>query len=254
MTPESYQLAEPTSPESGRASLPEPLKKWSDTRTDYPRDKSVAQLFEETAAAHPHHTAVALGGQTLTYAELNRRANRMAHRLRKMGVGPDVMVGCCLERSLDLVVALVAILKAGGAYVPLDASYPKERFDLLLEDTRTPVMITQKSLAANVLSGRKVAGIVVDDEEFAASGSALSSSDDDQNPAPAGGPNALAYVMYTSGSTGRPKGVMVENRAIVRLVRNTNYCRFGPEEVFLQYAPVSFDAVSYTHLDVYKRQ
>ena len=109
-------MAEPTSPESGRASLPEPLQKWNDTRTDYPRDRSVAQLFEETAAAHPNATAVVLGGQALTYAELNRRANRLAHRLRPMGVGPEVMVGCCLERSLGLIVALVAILKAGGAY------------------------------------------------------------------------------------------------------------------------------------------
>jgi amino acid adenylation domain-containing protein len=244
MTPESYQLAEPTSPESGRVSLPEPLQKWNDTRTDFPRDKSVAQLFEETAAAHPNATAVVLGTHTLTYAELNRRANNLAHRLRQMGVGPEVMVGCCLERSLDLIVALVAVLKAGGAYVPLDASYPRERFDLLLEDTHTPVMITQKSLAANVLHGRTVAGIVVDDEEFTASilASTLASPDSDQNPAPAGGPTSLAYVMYTSGSTGRPKGVMVENRAIVRLVRNTDYCRFGPEEAFLQYAPISFDA------------
>jgi amino acid adenylation domain-containing protein len=242
MTPESHQLAEPTSSESGRASLPEPPQKWNDTRTDYPRDKSVAQLFEDTAAAHADATAVVLAGQTLTYAELNRRANRLAHRLRKMGVRPEVMVGCCLERSLDLIVALVAILKAGGAYVPLDASYPKERFDLLLEDTHAPVMITQKSLAANVLSGRKVSGIVVDDEEFASATSPAASADSDQNPAPAGGPTSLAYVMYTSGSTGRPKGVMVENRAIVRLVRNTNFCKLGPDETFLQYAPISFDA------------
>jgi amino acid adenylation domain-containing protein len=242
MTPESHQLAEPTSSESGRASLPEPPQKWNDTRTDYPRDKSVAQLFEDTAAAHADATAVVLAGQTLTYAELNRRANRLAHRLRKMGVRPEVMVGCCLERSLDLIVALVAILKAGGAYVPLDASYPKERFDLLLEDTHAPVMITQKSLAANVLSGRKVSGIVVDDEEFASATSPAASADSDQDPAPAGGPTSLAYVMYTSGSTGRPKGVMVENRAIVRLVRNTNFCKLGPDETFLQYAPISFDA------------
>jgi amino acid adenylation domain-containing protein len=242
MTPESHQLAEPTSPESGCASLPEPLQKWNDTRTDYPRDKSVAQLFEDTAAAHANATAVVLAGQTLTYAELNRRANRLAHRLRKMGVGPEVMVGCCLERSLDLIVALVAILKAGGAYVPLDASYPKERFDLLLEDTHTPVMITQKSLAEKVLSGRKVSGIVVDEEEFAAETSPAALADNDQNPAAVGGPTSLAYVMYTSGSTGRPKGVMVENRAIVRLVRNTNFCKLGPEETFLQYAPISFDA------------
>jgi len=214
------------------------MQKWNQTGTDYPRDKSVAQLFEEIAAASPEVTAVVLGGQTLTYAELNRRANRLAHRLRQMGVGPDVLVGCCLERSLDLIVALVAILKAGGAYVPLDPAYPKERFDLLLEDTRTAVMITQKSLAATVLTGRNVAAIVVDDPEF----SGAASGGDNQNPSPLGGATALAYVMYTSGSTGRPKGVMIENRAIVRLVRNTNYCRFGPQEVFLQYAPISFDA------------
>jgi aspartate racemase len=151
-------------------------------------------------------------------------------------VGAETLVGCCIERSLDLIVALVGILKAGGAYVPLDPSYPKERFDYLLKDTNTPVLLTQKSLAPFLPVRRSVKRICVDDDY------APPSTDDDGKPIPTGGPTSLAYVMYTSGSTGQPKGVMVENRAIVRLVRNTNFCKFGPEEVFLQFAPISFDA------------
>ena len=215
----------------------EPFRTWNETRTDYPRDKTVAQLFEEVAAEYPESVAVTFGCRQLTYRDLNARANRLAHRLRQLGVGPEVMVGCCLERSLELIVALVAVLKAGGAYVPLDPTYPKERFDFLLQDTHAPVMLTQRSVAATALAGRDLSCVHVDDESALAVG-------DDANPSPASGATNLAYVMYTSGSTGRPKGVMVENRAIVRLVRNTNFCRFGPEEVFLQFAPISFDAAT----------
>jgi aspartate racemase len=133
----------------------------------------------------------------------------------------------------------VAVLKAGGAYVPLDPAYPKERFKFLLWDTNTQVMLTQKSIASTVLADCQQTCLVVDAQEPQPSGSA------DVNPAPAGGPRSLAYVMYTSGSTGQPKGVMVENRAIIRLVRNTNFCRFGADEVFLQFAPISFDASTF---------
>src|SRR5947209_12957226 len=149
------------------------------------------------------------------------------------------MVGCCIERSLELIVALVAVLKAGGAYVPLDPSYPKERFDLLLEDTRISVVLTQRSLASSVLAGRDLFSLFVEETHTAAPAS------DDLNPKTAGGPESLAYVMFTSGSTGRPKGVLVENRAIVRLVRNTNYCEFGREDVHLLFAPISFDASTF---------
>jgi len=127
------------------------------------------------------------------------------------------------------------VLKAGGAYVPLDPSYPKERFDLLLADTQTPVILTQRALSSKVLAGSDVPRLYVDDldkEAFA----------NEANPLPLTGPRSLAYVMYTSGSTGRPKGVMVENRSVVRLVRNTNFCDFGVDQVFLQFAPTSFDA------------
>jgi amino acid adenylation domain-containing protein len=216
--------------------LPEPVRSWNSTRTAYPREASVAQLFEEVAAASPDSIAITFGSEQLSYGELNLRANRLAHRLLRMGVGSETLVGCCIERSLNLIVALVAILKAGGAYVPLDPSYPKERFDFLLQDTKTPVMLAQKSLAAITPVDPTASWLYLDGDYMPPSEA------DDVNPEPSGGPNSLAYVMYTSGSTGQPKGVMVENRSIVRLVRNTNFCKFGPAEVFLQFAPISFDA------------
>jgi len=217
-----------------RASL-ECLRTWNATRTDYPRDRTVVQLFEEIASSRQHHTALLFEGRELSYGELNARANRLAHQLRQRRVGPETMDGCCVDRSFDLIVALLAILKAGGAYVPLDPAYPKERLKILLEDTQAPVMLTQASIASTLLGDCHQDLLLVDAEQ-------RTPDSFDVNPAPAGGPTTLAYVMFTSGSTGRPKGVMVENRAIVRLVRNTNYCRFGVDEVFLQFAPISFDA------------
>jgi amino acid adenylation domain-containing protein len=207
---------------------------WNGIRTEYPRDRTVAQLFEEVVLASPGSVALVFGDAQLTYAELNARANQLAHRLCALGVGPDVLVGCCMERSIELIVALVAVLKAGGAYVPLDPAYPKERFDFLVHDTQTKVMLTQQSLASTVLADYQHTCLIVD--------ASWSSGADPGNLALAGSPEDLAYVMYTSGSTGQPKGVMVENRSIVRLVRNTNFCRFGADEVFLLFAPISFDA------------
>ena len=232
-SPVSVAQGEPSKHDS---LMPEPMRAWNQTSTEYPRESTVAKVFEEVVATNPDAIAVTFGSKHLTYSELNRRANRLAHELRHMGVGPETMVGCCVERSFELIVAFVAVLKAGGAYVPLDPSYPKERFDFMLEDTNTPVMLVQKSLLATVLAGRTIKTLCV--EDFDAPAGDLRDEDLD----PAGGAESLAYVMYTSGSTGQPKGVMVENRAIVRLVRNTNYCRFGSDETFLQFAPVSFDA------------
>lgn len=239
MNPESFNAATVTNGKGSRLLLPEPFQTWNETRTDYPRGSTVSELFEETVSSHPNVIAVVFGDQRLTYAELNSRANRLAHRLRQMGVAEDTRVGCCLERSVELVVALVAILKAGGAYVPLDPSYPKERFDFMLEDTDPRVILTHQSVDAAVLDGCNARILRTDEPFHRASGV------DDANPTTLSGPSSLAYVMYTSGSTGRPKGVMIENRAIVRLVRNTNYCQFGTAEVFLLFAPVSFDASTF---------
>jgi amino acid adenylation domain-containing protein len=236
---ESQKIASIANGETGADKLPEPFQTWNATRSEYPRNKTVAHLFEQIVLVQPDSVAVVFGKQRLTYHELNVRANHLAHRLRHMGVREEVMVGCCIDRSLELIVALVAILKAGGAYVPLDPSYPKERFDLMLEDTNPKVILTQKPLTSTVFRRTGASLLCVDDLDDA------SSSGDDSNPVSLGGPESLAYVMYTSGSTGKPKGVMIENRAIIRLVRNTNYCRFGPEEVFVLFAPVAFDASTF---------
>ncbi len=163
LDPLETDLPRTDQPGLSQAVLPEPFREWTETTTDYPRDKSVAQLFEEVAAEHPNAVAVVSGGRQLTYDELNTRANRLAHRLRRMGVRAETMVGCCIERSPELISALIAVLKAGGAYVPLDPAYPKERFDLLLEETRISVVLTQRSLASTVLAGRDLFSLFVDE-------------------------------------------------------------------------------------------
>jgi aspartate racemase len=236
MNPEPQNSAAVESAEAAEARLPEPVHTWNETRTAYPREKTVAQLFEEIAFQYPGRVATVFGGTELTYAELNARANRLAHRLIRSGIEPESLVGCCVERSHEMIVAFLAVLKAGAAYVPLDPAYPKERIKFLLADTRTPLLVTQKHLADTILAEAALPLIFAGQDESGSGGT------DDENPQRSKDPLTLAYVMYTSGSTGLPKGVMVENRAIVRLVRNTNYCQFGPGEVFLQLAPALFDA------------
>jgi len=218
--------------------LPEPLRSWSGTSSEYPRNASVATLFEEIANAYPNSVALVYGDVELTYKDLNRRANRLAHRLRLSGVDTETMVACCLDRSIEIIVAFLAVLKAGGAYVPVDPAYPKARLELILEDAGKPLILTTKSQTLSLPLDNPSKIIFVDDE-------AEGSSATEENPQRSAGPTNLAYVMYTSGSTGRPKGVMVEHRGIVRLVRGTNYCHFGPDETFLQFAPLSFDASTF---------
>jgi aspartate racemase len=211
-------------------------KSWAGERTEYPRDKTIAQLFEEAAGLYPDRVAVVCGTRKLRYSELNNRANELAAQLRSLNVARETMVGCCVERSPEMIVALLGILKAGGAYVPLESSYPQDRLDHMLAETATPVILCQRSLAGT-FAGRNVEVLCVDEMATHGDGTPQAANTDPMSAA-----TDLAYVMYTSGSTGQPKGVMVENRAVVRLVRNTNFCKFGPEEVFLQFAPVSFDA------------
>jgi amino acid adenylation domain-containing protein len=220
--------------------LPDALREWSGTSTEYPRNATVSALFEEIVELYPGATCLVERDVEITYAELNTRANRLAHRLRRAGLKPDAMVACCFERSIDMIVAFVGVLKAGGAYVPLDPTYPKSRLDFILEDTGNPLIVTRSSFAP-LLYIQHSSQVLLLDEEATAS----SSTTDDQNPFPVAGPTNLGYVMYTSGSTGKPKGVLIENRGIVRLVRGTNYCHFGPEETFLHFAPPAFDASTF---------
>ena len=182
---------------------------WNDTRADYPRDIFVHQLFEARVAMHPDRVALRFNDEALTYAELNRRANGIAHRLRALGVGPDSFVGIFLERSAEMIAALLGILKAGGAYVPLDPSYPKDRLELMLEDSRAAVLLTQPSLDG-VLETHGARTLVLDGTSY----------ESDANSAPLGSTENLAYVIYTSGSTGKPKGVQLPHRAVVNFLES----------------------------------
>jgi amino acid adenylation domain-containing protein len=214
------------------------LVDWNDTATDYPRHLCIHQLFELQVERRPQATALRFRDQQMTYEQLNRKANQVAHCLRRLGVGPEVMVGTLLERSLEMVVGLLGILKAGGAFVPLDANYPAERLAFMASDTKSPVMLVQSSviqkMAGQNWSAATVVRLDADAPDF--------NSECSDNPAPVNTAENLAYVMYTSGSTGRPKGVMVNHRAVVRLVKNTNYVDLSEKEVFLQFSPISFDA------------
>ncbi len=214
------------------------LIEWNDTEREYPKHKCIHQLFEEEVEKAPEATAVIFGEQRLTYRELNARANQLAHHLRKLGVGPDVPVGICIERSLEMVVGLLGILKAGGAYLPLDPSYPQERLKFMLEDVGAPVLLTQQQLAVNLLTdGRKVLFLDRAWDEIG--------RESEANLPTQSSPENLAYVIYTSGSTGKPKGVEIPHAGIVRLLYGVEYACLDSSEVFLQLAPIAFDASTF---------
>ena len=211
---------------------------WNATRTDYPAESSICELFEAQAARTPEAVAVVAGKEKLSYAGLNRRANQLAHHLRTLGVGSEVPVGLCVERSLEMVVATLGILKAGGAYVPFDPDYPRKRIEFMLADSRTPVVVTTSDLAERFAGGDPAVLCLDTDRDRIARAS-------EENPKLAVGPRSLAYVIYTSGSTGQPKGTCVEHRSILRLVMGADYVSFGPGLRVLVLAPVSFDASTF---------
>ncbi|MGH7578678.1 MAG: amino acid adenylation domain-containing protein [Gemmatimonadales bacterium] len=211
------------------------LYQWNATARDYPLDRCVHQLFERQAALAPSSVALLSDDQRVTYGELNRRSNQLAHHLRRLGVGPEVRVGLCLERSVEMVVGLLAVLKAGGAYVPLDPAYPRERLAFMLEDARASILLAQdRQVEGLPRQGLRV--VVLDSEGWSFAGE---SGDD---PASGVGADNLAYVMYTSGSTGRPKGVMVCHRSVVNHLRwRDEYFPVSPADRGIQKASLSFD-------------
>jgi amino acid adenylation domain-containing protein len=212
------------------------LVEWNDTVTEYPRETSIQRLFEAQVERTPDAVAVVDGVAQLTYRELNDRANRLARYLRRRGVGQETVVGLCLERSHELIVAVLAVLKSGGVYAPFDPSYPLERIRVMVEDAGIDTILTVRSLAERV-AGLSATPIQLDEW----SGVAGESGENLETPVPA---DQLAYVIYTSGSTGRPKGTAVPHRAVIRLVRNTNYVDLGPADVLAHTSNTSFDAAT----------
>jgi amino acid adenylation domain-containing protein len=214
------------------------VTEWNETVRDYPSACGIPALVEEQAVARPDAPAFAWGQTSLTYRELNGRANRLSRYLRRRGVTRGARVAICLDRGVDLVVGMLAILKAGAAYVPLDPDYPVQRLTMMLDDSRPSVLITVRRLAS-LLSAETVSTLCLDEEE-----TAIAAEPSESLGLPLGGDD-VAYVMYTSGSTGRPKGVCVTHRGVIRLVRRTNLVSFVPSDIVAQASNSSFDAATF---------
>ncbi|MFT3764375.1 MAG: amino acid adenylation domain-containing protein [Minicystis sp.] len=230
----------PAKPISDLAILPEEERRrvvteWNATRTGYPRDATIHALFQAQAARTPEAVALSFGEDRVTYRALRRRAGLLARRLREKGVGHETPVGLYARRSIEMIVAILAILEAGGYYVPLDPEMPDARLGWIAEDAGAAIVIAAGTSAA----GRPLGEAEVID--LAAEAAWIAAAGDADLP-PIGGGESLAYVMYTSGSTGQPKGVCVVHRGVVRLVKETGYASFGSDEVFVQLAPIAFDA------------
>lgn len=211
------------------------LVQWNDTEMPYPPESCIHQLFESQVERTPDAIALVFEEQPLTYRELNQRANQLAHYLRSIGVGPESLVGICLERSLEMVVGLLGVLKAGGSYVPLDPAYPRDRLALMIEDSQLPLLLTQTTLCHQFLEQNvRIVCIDADWEAIA--------QQPNPNPNSGVGSDNLAYTIYTSGSTGKPKGVQLCHRTVVNFL---NSMRHQPgltaEDVLLAVTTISFD-------------
>ena len=217
------------------AELRQSVVEWNDTYADYPSDKCIHELFERQAKLAPGNVAVVFKDSQLTYEELDRKASRLASYLRSLGVGPQVLVGICVERSLDMVVGLLGILKAGGAYVPLDPAYPKERLRLILEDAQASLLLTEAALIESLPESRaRIVCLDADWEAIAQAGEAGGLARHN--------PDNLAYVIFTSGSTGRPKGVQISHRAVVNFLSSMReQPGLTQQDTLLSVTTLSFD-------------
>ncbi len=215
------------------------LVEWNDTLTDFPQDKCLHQLLEQQVESRPDAIAAIFVDEQLTYGELNRRANQLAHHLRALGVGPDVTVGLCVERSLEMVVGILGILKAGGAYLPLDPTYPQERLSFMLEDAEASVLLTQQRLVEAL--PEHTAKVVCLDADWK-----TVARESKENLIVEVTSDNLAYVIYTSGSTGRPKGIAIKHRGVVNNLLDLNRSfAVGHEDRVLALSSLSFDMCVY---------
>jgi amino acid adenylation domain-containing protein len=250
--PEQHLCELPLLTESDRHQL---LVEWNDTQTKYLKDSCIHRLFEEQVEQTPDAIAIVFEDEQLTYRELNIRANKLAHHLQQLGVVPDVLVGICLERSMEMIVGLLGILKAGGAYLPLDPTYPQERLNFMLEDAQISILLTH-SLLAPLFNrsfseegwGDRPPGLSIvwvdKDEDANAYGTATPNAPkQQQNPTSSVTADNLAYVIYTSGSTGKPKGVLIQHQGLCNLAAaQIEAFNLQPTNRVLQFASLSFDA------------
>ncbi|MGZ7444128.1 amino acid adenylation domain-containing protein [Paenibacillus sp. TH7-28] len=211
------------------------------TETEYAKEQTIHGLFEKRAEQRSDHPALVFGGQTLTYRELNERANRLAKALRERGVKPDDIVAIMAERSMDMVIGILGTLKAGGAYLPIDPNYPEERIQYMLEDSGASILLTPQHLR-DKLSAYRGQSVNLDGAS-AGYGGQDGGADSAANPQPVNKPEDLAYIIYTSGSTGKPKGVMVGHRGVINL-QHFFQDKWGVNgaDRMLQFASSSFDA------------
>jgi amino acid adenylation domain-containing protein len=211
------------------------LVEWNNTETDYPQDQCIHQLFEAQVEKTPNAVAVVFENQKLTYRELNQKANQLAHYLQEMGVKPDVLVGICVERSLEMVIGILGILKAGGAYVPLDPSYPQQRLAFMLKNAQLSILITQENLLTT-LPPHQAQVVCLDSDWEKINQQNLEHLTNKTNT------QDLAYVIYTSGSTGQPKGVQITHGSLVNfLISMRQTPGLNQEDIFLSVTTLSFD-------------
>ncbi|MBE9034047.1 non-ribosomal peptide synthetase [aff. Roholtiella sp. LEGE 12411] len=214
------------------------LVEWNSHKVDYPQNLCIHKLFEKVVEQNPDAIAVEFAGKSLTYQQLNQRANKVAHYLQKLGVIPDQLVGICVERSLEMAIALLGILKAGCAYVPLDPDQPQQRLKFMLEDAGCSILLTQKRLIKTISTyAGKVICLDADWE--------LIANEEESNPTSNVQPENLAYLIYTSGSTGKPKGVMIQHQSLVNFTEAAKVkYEISSSDRILQFASISFDAAA----------
>jgi amino acid adenylation domain-containing protein len=207
------------------------IEGFNDTHTDYPKDKTIVQLFEEQANLYPNKTAVVFKESSLTYKQLNEKTNQLARVLKESGVSANTPVGIMIDKSVDMIVGIFGILKAGGCYVPIDPQYPEQRINFIIQDSGCKILLTQKNYNKLYIEG--ITKFYLDSEK--------SYHQDWSNMERINIPSDLAYIIYTSGTTGIPKGTLIPHQGMVRLVRNTNYIGFSSEDRVLQTSSIVFD-------------
>jgi amino acid adenylation domain-containing protein len=208
------------------------IEGFNNTHTDYPKDKTIVQLFEEQANFYPNKTAVVFKESSLTYKQLNEKTNQLARILRESGVSANTPVGIMIDKSVNMIVGIFGILKAGGGYVPIDPEYPEQRINFIIKDSGCKILLTQEKY--NKLPVEGITMLDLDSEN--------SYHQDRSNIGGINTPSDLAYIIYTSGTTGIPKGTLIPQKGVVRLIRNTNYIDYTSEDRVLQAAAIVFDA------------